>query len=101
MIPFVMSFEDYVEGVDGVMDQYTYRIQYMGKMYYVSYSLPFEEMSVIERQNACLSSFAECFTIEQQEKLDQRPSDIDDMIDDTLRELGLEEDDDDTDSDDS
>jgi len=101
MIPFVLSFEDFVEGVDGVMDQYTYRLQYMDKMYYINMSLPIEELSVVERQNAVLNCFGEAFLKEQEDKLGERPQDVRDMIDDILDEVVGDEDSDSDDEEDT
>jgi len=97
MIPFVLSLEDYVQGEEGVPDNYVYRLQYFGKMYYINLPMDWEEMSVIERQQAVLGCFGEAFAHEQEEKLGERPSDIQQIIDDTLAEYGLDEEDDEED----
>lgn len=94
MIPFVLSLESYVLGEEGVPDNYTYTLQYFGKMYYINLPMDWEEMSVLERQHAVLGCFGEAFTQEQEEKLGERPSDIQDLIDETIAEYGLDEDDD-------
>jgi hypothetical protein len=70
--------------VDCTDDEWLYQILYKNKRYEAPYSLPFEEMSVLEQERFIGEMHSLAFQQERVEKLDQRPKEF-------LEDLGIEE----------
>lgn len=54
-------------------EQWMYCLQYFGRIYRRTSPMPLEAMSVTEQQSTLMEMFAEAMTVQQQEKLNQRP----------------------------
>lgn len=89
--------------IDVGEDQWMYRLQYDKLFFERTYDLPFEEMSVLEKERFVAEMFSMAFTHDRMTKLDQRPAEfLEEIVDGMTKgsyDLDDEEEDDEDDED--